>query len=91
MLVIVSDTKTWLAVLISLGVVISVHLAATSDDASGFDPHPDMEKYEESSEFVLIQTSVGPAPYVKRIKHLPTWVFHGAKDAVIPCTNRSVW
>ncbi len=26
----------------------------------------------------------GPAPYVKRLKNVPTWVFHGAKDRVIP-------
>ena len=26
----------------------------------------------------------GPAPYAKRIKHLPVWVFHGQKDPVIP-------
>lgn len=26
----------------------------------------------------------GPAPYVKRLKNVPTWVFHGAKDPVIP-------
>ena len=26
----------------------------------------------------------GPAPYAKRLKHLPVWSFHGAKDQVIP-------
>ena len=26
----------------------------------------------------------GPLPYVKRIKDLPVWVFHGEKDTVIP-------
>ena len=26
----------------------------------------------------------GPASYAWRIKHVPTWVFHGAKDTVIP-------
>jgi predicted peptidase len=26
----------------------------------------------------------GAVPYAKKIKHLPTWVFHGAKDPVIP-------
>ena len=26
----------------------------------------------------------GAVPYAKRIRHLPTWVFHGAKDPVIP-------
>lgn len=26
----------------------------------------------------------GPLPYVERIKHMPTWAFHGAQDPVIP-------
>ncbi|HBE68754.1 MAG TPA: phospholipase [Planctomycetaceae bacterium] len=29
----------------------------------------------------------GAQPYVKRIKDLPTWVFHGAKDPVIPVSE----
>lgn len=28
-----------------------------------------------------------PLPYIKRIKHVPTWVFHGAKDPVIPISE----
>lgn len=28
-----------------------------------------------------------PLPYVKRIQHVPTWVFHGAKDPVIPISE----
>ena len=26
----------------------------------------------------------GPAPYARKLKDVPTWVFHGAKDSVIP-------
>ncbi len=26
----------------------------------------------------------GPVPYAKRIKHIPTWAFHGQQDSVIP-------
>lgn len=26
----------------------------------------------------------GPAPYARRIKHIPAWVFHGKQDQVIP-------
>lgn len=26
----------------------------------------------------------GPLPYVKKLKDVPTWVFHGAQDSVIP-------
>jgi len=29
----------------------------------------------------------GAVPYVKKIKHVPTWVFHGAKDPVIPLSE----
>ncbi|TWT48184.1 Alpha/beta hydrolase family protein [Rubripirellula amarantea] len=29
----------------------------------------------------------GDAPYAKKINHLPTWVFHGAKDPVIPISE----
>ncbi|WP_160148177.1 prolyl oligopeptidase family serine peptidase [Rubripirellula obstinata] len=29
----------------------------------------------------------GPMPYMNRIKHLPIWVFHGAKDTVIPISE----
>lgn len=29
----------------------------------------------------------GPLPYVKRLKNLPTWVFHGARDRVIPVSE----
>ncbi len=29
----------------------------------------------------------GAQPYVKRIKELPTWAFHGAKDRVIPVSE----
>jgi predicted peptidase len=29
----------------------------------------------------------GPLPYVKRIAHLPTWVFHGQQDTVIPISE----
>ncbi len=29
----------------------------------------------------------GPLPYVKRISHIPTWVFHGQQDTVIPISE----
>jgi predicted peptidase len=29
----------------------------------------------------------GPLPYVKKLKSVPTWAFHGAKDKVIPVSE----
>ena len=29
----------------------------------------------------------GPVPYAKKLKNVPTWVFHGAKDPVIPLSE----